>query len=80
MKKSYKKNSNVPGKGGRLTPVGVEGSLEEPRHIVLQHGQRHVELLQHPYHGVMLLHVLLGLPHGRLGVKTSAQRERMVGG
>ena len=58
----------------KLTPVNVEGPLEEPRDVVLQDGEGLVELLQHPHHGVVLLHVLLRLPHRDLGVKPTKQR------
>jgi len=55
-----------------LVPVNIEGPFEEPGHVVLQHGQGLVELLQHPDHRVVLLHVLLRLAHRDLGVKPSA--------
>ena len=57
------------GSPSALTPVDVLGALEEPGHVVLQHGQGLVELLQHPDHRVVLLNILLGLPHRYLCVE-----------
>ena len=53
-----------------LTVVDILGSLEESGDVVLEDGEGLVEVLQHPHNGVVLLHVLHGLPHRYLRVKS----------
>ena len=56
-----------------LTPVDIFGALEEARHIVLEHGECLVQLLEDSDHCVVLLHILLGLSHCYLCIEASGE-------
>ena len=58
-----------------LTPVDILGTLEEARHIVLENGERLVQLLEDADNSVVLLNVLLCLSHRYLCIEASEEKE-----
>ena len=61
-----------------LTPINVFGPLEESRDVVLEDGEGLVELLQDADDGVVALHVVHGLLHGHLSVKTPVWMKKSI--
>lgn len=55
-----------------VTVVHVGRAFEEPRDVMLEHRQRHVEVLQHADHGVMLFHGPFGSFQRSLRIERTA--------
>lgn len=57
----------------QLTPVYCFCSFEELGYIVFQDSEGGVDVLQHPHHCIVPLHILLGLLQRVLGVEPPAR-------
>lgn len=55
-----------------LTPVHFLCPFEELWYVVFQDSEGRVDVLQHPHHSIVPLHILLGLLQSVLGVEAPA--------